>query len=337
VEATISVGRTKAAGATGKSTSSGAASSGGKRAGGGDAPPRRRLSPRRAKAVLAIAVVVLLGWGGHALWRAAAPAVVGRDRYLLAADGIAITPTPEWIAADVRSQVIHNAGLDGRLSILDPGFMKAIENAFALHPWVERVDRIEKRYPPGVDVDVTYRRPVAAIDVPQGAGGMLLPVDAHGIHLPADDVPAIRREHLPRLMGIAGQPPVGQRWDDPRVAGGVELAVLLAEVWEPWHLREIIPSARPEVQVQGNRQYYLYELVTRGGTHIVWGAAPHVGAPGEADFRTKLGRLQQCIKQYGPLDSAKSPGVVNVRGELEVSPRLVKDPAGGDAAGTVVK
>ena len=299
------------------------------------APRRLPLGPRRLRAALAIGVVALLAWGAQAVWRAVSPSVVGRDRYLLAADAIAVTPTPEWIVADVRGQVIHSAGLDRRLSVLDPGFMKALEGAFALHPWIERVNRIEKDFPPAASVDVTYRRPVAAIDVPLGAGGKLLPVDAHGIHLPGDDVPPIRLEYLPRLMGIVGQPPVGQRWDDPRVAGGVELAVLLAEVWEPWHLREINPSARPEVQ--GNRQYYLYELVTRGGTHIVWGAAPHVGAPGEADFKIKLSRLQRCVNEYGPLDSVKSPGRVNVRGELEVSPRMVKeaDPSGEPA--TVVK
>jgi hypothetical protein len=282
------------------------------------------VARRQALVVVVLTVVALLAVAGQEAWRRVAPLVAGRDRYLLPGDAITISEPPEWIVGDVRGQVVHHGGLDGRLSILDAAFVQTIENAFALHPWVASVDKIEKRFPPGVHVEVTYRRPVAAIEVPDGEGFKLLPVDKEGVHLPADDVPAIRLRYLPRLAGVVGPPPAGQRWDDPRVRGAVALAVRLADVWESLHLYEIVPSARPIVQ--DDRRYFVYDLRCGGGTQIVWGAPPDEKAPGEDDFDAKLERLKQCAVEYGPLDSVKSPAVIDIRRGIAVTPRTVKMP-----------
>ena len=286
------------------------------------------LARRRGKAIAVLAVVGLLAVGAQIVWKQAAPIVAGRERYLVPAERITVTAPPEWIIADVRQQVIHAAGLDGRLSILDPAFIDTVQNAFTLHPWILRIERIEKKVPPGVHLDVAYRRPVAVIEAPVGENRLLLPVDWNGIHLPTDDVPLIRRQYLPRIMGIAGHPPVGQRWEDPRVAGAVEIATKLETVWEALHLMEITPSTRPEIS--GSQQYFVYELVARGGTRIQWGPAPQARVPGDDAFALKLERLNECVKQYGPLDSIEAPGTVNVRGGLQVKrERMVKKPAEG--------
>ena len=227
------------------------------------------LARRRARALAIAAIAGGLAWLGHAIWQRVEPLVVARDRYLLSATAITVTPPPEWIVSDVRAQVILSSGLDRRLSLLDDGFVQAIKNAFELHPWVEQVTRVEKSVPAAVHVELVYRRPAAVIESPASDGVALLPVDARGMMLPPEDVPLIRRKYLPRITGIVGQPRAGQRWDDPRVAGAVELAVRLADVWDALHLAEIVPSARPEVQ--GDRRFFVYDLVTQGGTRIVSG------------------------------------------------------------------
>jgi len=139
---------------------------------------------------------------------------------------------------------------------------------------------------------------------------------------------------LPRLTGVVGPPPTGQGWDDPRVIGGVELAARLADDWESLHLFEIVPSARPEIQ--GDRRFFVYDLRSGGGTQIIWGAPPQESVPGEDDFGVKLQRLKQCAVEYGPLDSVKSPAVIDIRRGIAVTPRTVKktDPADDE---TVVK
>ncbi|BBO32629.1 cell division protein FtsQ/DivIB [Lacipirellula parvula] len=283
------------------------------------------LTRRRFKAAVAIGVVGLMAWGAKSAWRIAAPTIAAREGYLVPADRITVTDPPEWIVSDVRTQVVETAGLDRRLSILDPGFAESVKQPFAMHPWIRSVDRVEKRVPAGVFLEVTYRKPVAVIESPDGDSRKLLPADIMGVLLPAEEVPLIRREHLPRVTGIVGQPPVGQAWEDPRVSGAVEIAAMLGHLWEQLHLQEITPSTRPEVS--GSNQYFVYELVSRHGTRIQWGPAPRAKLPGEDSFAVKLERLQECIKKYGPLDSLESPGTINVRGELQVGPRMVKKPS----------
>ncbi|RIK87270.1 MAG: hypothetical protein DCC67_01960 [Planctomycetota bacterium] len=294
-----------------------------------------QLARRRWRALSVLGVVLAIGLGLRGVWLRVSPRVAASERYLIAASAIAITPPPEWIVADVRAQAIHHGQLDRRLSILDPAFFSQIQHAFALHPWVLKVERIEKKPGPGVQVDLVYRRPIAVIESPHGNGRELLPVDRTSTLLPPEDVPLIRRQYLPRIINIAGRPPVGQRWEDGRVAGAVALAERLGDLWEPLHLVEIVPSARQEVL--GNRQYFVYEIVTRGGTRIIWGAAPDEQVPGEASFTAKLQRLKTCVEKYGPLDTVKAPGAVNVRSELLVTPRMVKKPAEAAAPKTQVK
>jgi hypothetical protein len=297
---------------------------------------RHPLARRRALAGIALAVVAALALGGSAAWRVVAPMIAGGQRYVLQSDGITISDPPEWIVGDVRRQVIETSGLAGRLSILDPNFVTTIEHAFALHPWVEKVERIEKHYPPAVHVEVKYRRPVAVIEAPQGETALLLPVDAGGIHLPADDVPLIRRTYLPRITGFVGQPPVGRPWDDPRVAGAVELAVRLADVWEALNLTSIVPSAL--VKVQGDHSYFAYDLVNRGGTRIAWGPAPQAAPPGEDGFGVKLARLKQCVAQYSAVEWVDWPEVINIRSShIEITPREAKKRSAGGADPIVAK
>ena len=286
----------------------------------------RQLVLPRARVLVALFVVGLLGWGMHSLWRQVAPEVVGRDRHLLRAERITITAIPEWITADIRSEVVRDSGLGGRLSLLDEAFPQVIEDAFKLHPWVESVERITKNFPQGVQVDLKYRRPVAVVELAGPEGVQFVPIDKHGVHLPTDDVPELRKRYLPRIGGIVGRPPVGQAWPDPRVLGAAELAYALRDEWEPLCLVDVLPSARPEIR--DDHRYFVYDLITRGGTRVVWGAAPSAGPPGEDGFEAKLKRLRNCVDVHGPLDSVRGPAIVDVRRELAITPRTVKKEAG---------
>jgi hypothetical protein len=282
------------------------------------------LARRRLLAIIVLGVVAMLMFGGAAIWRRVAPVVAGRERYLLPADGIMISEPPEWIVGDVRGQVIANSGLAGRLSVLDGDFLAKIENAFKLHPWIESVTRVEKTYPPAVFVDVVYRRPIAVIETPLGESKQLLPVDAVGVQLPAADVPEIRLSYLPRITGVVGQPSAGQRWDDPKVIGAVDLAVQLGAEWEMLGLKDIVPSARP--MVQNDRTYFVFNLIARSGTRVIWGASPRDDIPGEDAVSIKLGRLKQCIAQYSTLDWTDWPSVIDIRRGIEITPPIAKKP-----------
>jgi hypothetical protein len=283
-------------------------------------PKRRSLS--RSRVFLALIVVAALGWAMQTVWRLVEPAIVHREPYLLAAERITMTTQPEWIDSDIHEEVIRNAGLDKRLSILDEAFMSVVEDAFALHPWIATVDKITKQYPAGVHVDVTFRKPVAVVEMASEEGMLLVPLDADAVVLPIVDIPEIRKRYMPRIQNIVDRPPVGQKWDNPRVTGAVDLAVRLADYWEQLFLVDILPSTRPEILDE--HRFFVYDLMTRGGTRVVWGAAPGLSPPGEADFGTKLERLKRCVTEHGPLDTVQSPAIVDVRNQLTVTPRTVK-------------
>ncbi len=280
------------------------------------------LGLKRVRAFIALVVVTLLGWGMQGVWRHYAPQISQRSNYLLSEQRITLPALPEWITGDVRGEAVRNAGIVGRLSILDEAFNQVIEDAFVLHPWVESVDRITKSYPAGVHVELTYRRPVAVVELVNQNVVQLVPIDHHGVHLPASEVPNIRKRYLPRIGGIVERPPVGQPWADQRVLGAAELAEQLSQVWESLHLVDILPSARPEIR-SGHR-YFVFDLITQGGTRVVWGASPGAAPPGEDDLAVKLERLRNCDRKYGPLDSVRGPAVVDVRKELAITPRTVK-------------
>ncbi len=295
-----------------------------------------RLLFSHSTLLLALTVVGFFGWGLHRCWLHYAPSVIHRPRYLVSGERITISPPPEWINTDIRGEVVRNAGLDGQLSILADDFVPAIRSAFLLHPWVASVDRISKNYPPAVHVDLSYRRPVAVVEMPGPSGPELLPVDKLGIRLPASGLPEIRKRSLPRIGNIVGRPEEGQKWDDPRMAGAANLAERLANLWQQLYLVDIIPSSDSEIH--GEHRCFIFNLVTRGGTRIVWGAAPKTGPPGEADFATKLERLKQCARRCGPLDSVRGPAVVDIRQGLVVTPRTArKRPATSKEKPSVVK
>ena len=222
---------------------------------------------------------------GREVWRRVAPMVAGPRTVLAAGEAITITKPPEWIVGDVRGQVIHNAGLDRRLSILDPGFVAAIENAFAL----ASVGGVGRRDRKAVSAGRARRA-----DLPAAGGGrsrrrrarrsQLLPVDAQGIHLPADDVPAIRLQYLPRMTGVVGPPPRGSGGTTRAWRAASSWRCRLADDWESLHLFEIVPSARPEIQ--GDRRYFRLRPAQRR-RH-----ADHLGGPAAGE-RARRGRLRR--------------------------------------------
>jgi hypothetical protein len=240
-----------------------------------------------------------LAWG--IIWWLVRPQAQRSADYVLTPDNVVVTPYPPWIHSDVKAEVLRDASLDGPLSLLDPHLARRFYDAFPLHPWVQRVLRVEKRYPATVHVELQYRKPVCMVEVPGG----LYAVDRDSVLLPSGDFSPNEAARYPRLSGIttipAGQ--VGTPWEDPRVLGGCRLAELLAEQWGPLHLERIVPSTRPVKNDE--RRDYSYEIYTRGGKRIVWGLPPNASPAGEPEAAEKLRRLQALAAQHGSLDAAE--------------------------------
>jgi hypothetical protein len=291
-------------------------------------PAPRRLYHVRPQALVAILLLAGLGLAAHFTWQQFRHQIAGDSHYALNADRIRITPQPPWIRTDIKSQVLRNAGLQGNLSLLQDTdtLCRQIKDAFEFNPWIASVGRIRVEVPVAIGVELVYRKPVAAVESTDPNGIMYLPIDEHAVRLPESDLSEAERRYLPRISGITGRPLVGDKWDDPRVAGGARLAVHLSDVWQKLRLVEIV--ANPLTSASSDKPVFRYEIVTSGGTHIVWGMTPGDEASiGESPFVQKRQRLLDYAAQHGKLESIDGPAVLDIRSELVVTPRTARKKA----------
>ncbi len=285
---------------------------------------RARFSPR---SIVAILLLVSMGIAAHFLWQMQSKEVGQQAAYALKSDDIQLSRRPAWVRSDVKSEVLRDSGLIGSVSVLEDWstLARRIEEAFEFHPWIESVVKIERKLPRALVVEVKYRRPVAAVESSDVSGVALLPIDAHAIRLPEEDLSEAERRYLPRIAAVTGRPLVGDRWDDPRVVGGAQLAVALSDIWQQLRLVEILGTAP---SATSNTQAYSFELVTAGGTRIVWGSAPGQELMrGESGFDQKRQRILDYAKQHGKLESIDGPEKLDVRSELVVTPRTARNKA----------
>jgi hypothetical protein len=291
-------------------------------------PPPRRFFHVRPQALVAILIVIGLAFAAHLSWKRFRWNLAGDSHYTITPERIQITPTPPWIRTDIKTQALRDAGLRGNLSLLNDSdtLCRQIKDAFEFNPWVASVGRIRLELPSAVGVDLVYRKPVAAVESPDPNGVMYLPIDEHAVRLPEVDLSEAERRYLPRISGITGRPLIGDRWDDPRVLGGAKLAARLSDIWQQLRLVEIV--ANPLTASASDKPTFRYEIVTAGGTRIVWGMTPgDETAIGESPFVQKRQRLLDYATQYGKLESIDGPAVLDIRSELVVTPRTARKKA----------
>jgi hypothetical protein len=293
-----------------------------------DGSPSKRL--RLRPKVWGILVLLLaLGAAAHFIWQRTARTIARHPQYVLTADGIQISPPPPWIRSDIKNEVLRDSGLAGTISVLDDWdtLSRRVKDAFEFHPWVASVERITKRLPATLEIELKYRRPIAAVESRDASGVTFLPIDERGVRLPEADLTDAERRYLPRISGVTGRPLVGDVWNDPRVIGGATLISELADIWQQLKLVEIITAL--QLPNQEETPKYSFELITTGGTRIVWGAVPgQESSAGELSCNEKRNRLLEYAKQHGQLDSIDGPAAIDVRSDLVVTPRTARRKAG---------
>jgi len=243
--------------------------------------------------LLGVTVVAWIAWskfGGT---------VQTSTHYQLSLESIVITPKPDWINADIRSEALRNAGVDLPTSVLDDRLTERVAQAFAFHPWVAGVKQVRKTAEPSVEVDLDYRRPVCMVELPEGIG--LYAVDADAVLLPSGDfLEPDRTKRYPRLGGVTsitvGR--AGTRWNDLRVIGGAKIAAVLESSWEALQLTRILPSDGSPAA--GGAPF---QLITRGKTTIIWGSAPGNEGSGEMTAPQKIEALKHYLAEHGKLDA----------------------------------
>lgn len=253
--------------------------------------------------VILVAAIAAAAYGWQRWGRPAMQAT----EYVVTPEQISVTPRPDWIRADVKAEVLRSAAVT-RLSLRDAKLVEHIASAFALHPWVAKVVRVEKRYPAAVLVELEYRRPVAAVEVADRGEAGLVFIDERSVLLPsADFAPAEGKNYL-RIVGSSEKTAsvYGVPWGNERIAGAARLAAMWGERWQPLGLYRIDSVQTPSGEV-------LYELETRRGVRVIWGPLPGAESTRDVSAEQKIAALEHFIADKGPLERDGGPAVVDLR------------------------
>ena len=272
--------------------------------------------------LIALALLALISWP---YVKGKIPKLSDQPEYAVTVNNIHISAPPEWVPSDITQQVYNRAGLPDRMSLLDEGLVQQVSDAFRLHPWVKSVERVEKHQPTGVTVALTYRKPVAFVEVPDG----LYPIDADGILLPPRDFRQTDVGRYPIISRVTSVPSGnGQPWDDPVVLGAARLAEILIQKNEDgtqfWNALKVQKIESPNrIAANDSLDDLIYRLRTPGGSRIIWGRAPGTGHPGEVTAGKKIRRLEEYLADYGGYETAHGPSELDIRHWHEISHRAI--------------
>jgi len=227
-----------------------------------------------------VAAGLLVG-GLIALGRAARDRLRQHERYTVAVSDIDCPAPPGLRRDDFLPEVQYLARLPDRLPALADDTPARLADAFAGHPWVEKVEEVRIVPPDRARVRLVFRTP--ALAVPQPTGSRV--VDGRAVLLPAG-APA---DGLPLLQGAVA-PPIGlagSEWGDPAVRAAAHVAAYL----------------RPHRERLNLTTYEVREGVVElrcGRARVVWGSAPGSEAADEAPAAEKLRRLLGAGDETAP-------------------------------------
>jgi hypothetical protein len=249
---------------------------------------------------------------GAYLWEDVKGLVLSRPEYKVDLNEIEITPLPEWIRYDIKQDVLKEASLNLPLDLNENNLAKKIHDAFSIHPWVEKVNKVTPAYPSRVRVDLVYRKPVLMVQVPHKDKLGWLPVDAAGVQLLVNGFTEADTKRYPRLAGPMGTPttPAGTVWNDITVTGAAKIGAALADFWAKSPLALIRWNNQPTPENPLDRHF---EIETVKGKKLIWGSAPGAEAANETKVEEKIKLLTGLLAQPEGIDKVLESQKVDLR------------------------
>ena len=245
----------------------------------------------KAPTALAFVWPVLLVIGGYLAWHRWGANHINEKYNSLSVEQIALSPTPEYIRSDVLKTVFESTDLT-RVSLLDINATAQIANAFATHPWIEQVLRIQKTSQGTVVVDVSYRRPIGMVKVvskhPEVDGVSFFPIDQFATLLPTDDFAQADTHRYIHIVVKDSYPSggVGVGYGDSRVRDLAALAAILQPYRDHLRIESVTLRETSEMDPQ-----LTCTISMQGQRTVIWGSAPGKEVGQEPDARTKLDSL----------------------------------------------
>lgn len=269
---------------------------------------------------VAVALGAIVTWPYLPAWE---PDLSADATYQLTADRLLLPARHRWIPADLAERLIARATEDvtasGRHStVLLSGLSQRLYTAAAQEPWVREVRSVQVQRDGSIHFDLDFRRPVLMVATPRG----MYAVDIEGVLLPPEDFTANDVQQFP-VARLGRMPPLvgaGMVWGDADLEGAARLAAVLAPEGgpqDPWHRLGLAAIELPSHVTQDMRATLpepdaCYQLITRGGSRILWGRAPGTTTL-EPPAEQKLARLQYYLDQCGSFETSQGPSRIDIR------------------------
>jgi hypothetical protein len=201
-----------------------------------------------------------------------------QDRYRVAFRDIDCPAPSGMTREEFLGEVQYVAAWPDDVRLLDERLPPRLEKAFAAHPWVEEVRRVEITSDRHIRMDLLFRVPALTVPTQRKGDNAVeyRSVDRHGVLLPRSATDLSLR---PCLVADVSAPSnrAGTVWVEARVQTAVRTAVFL----KPYH------------EQLGDEQYKFagedLVVLARHG-RVVWGHAPGDERTDEASADTKLRR-----------------------------------------------
>ena len=285
------------------------------------------LRPRILGAITLAMLFVVVIPAIPALW----PTVSQRAKFQMSVDRIDLTQATRWTPHDIVDHVAKSHPDWKDRSLLEANLAADLAAAFAKHPWIAKVDRVEKTRQGRIIIEVTFRTPVAMVETHRG----LYPVDAEAVLLPPNDFSLTQSDQLPHLRQVRSMPsgPAGTQWGDPLVVAGAKLCAALMPQgnlethWDRYGLEAVMAPLPAVENAPVPSEPPVYELLTQGGRRIIWGRPPGDDTL-EPTVAQKLGRLDSYIRQQKSLDQPVGAYRIDIRG-FDATRLLVEKPGTG--------
>lgn len=270
------------------------------------------MSSVRNNALLLLLILLGFAGGWFFLWNHFRDDLLYSPEYRLDPERIRIPERPPWVPDSFLGDVLLHASLEQRETVLDPKLPEKLASAFAAHPWVSKVHRVEFFYPAEVLVDLEYCSPCCIVEVPGRYG---YPVDSKGVVLPTDYFINAPAEELARyliVIGVSSNPigSFGDRWGDKTVEGAARIADLLGKDASSYGIKNIrvLPG-----RSTGNHTSFLrnpegiprFQLLGAQGNTVDWGPSEFNPDSQEQPHpleKAKKEKLYEYLKQYGTFD-----------------------------------
>lgn len=275
----------------------------------------------RHPAALLLGITLGIVIVGSRLWESQRSELIDEGRFVISPACLEVTESPDWVPDNWLDAAFRDSRLD-EVSLLEYDAAETVANALAVQPWVRQVTRVRKR-PQGMAVDLEFRQPIAVVEI---GNRQLIPVDKDGVVLDGKYFAGSQTEQFWRISVRlpVGRPALnGQIWPDSRVVG----AAAIARAWESQQqprlgLRWIVNDSLPDSAGRDASELNDFQLWTANQLGILWGSAPGLEKPGEAQANKKIAALIQFAEETGGLLTVPKGTSLDVRsGQVQVITR----------------